>query len=97
MLRRPLALSIALCLAACAAPPPLGCTSAIDGSGRGIPICNASNEIPVCDLPGQMARFTTTTTASLEGGTLALCDSSNQIVCSDRTVLPHCLTRPEPE
>lgn len=84
-------LALAVSLAACAPPPPMGCTSTADGSGRGIPYCNAADEIPVCDAPGEMAHFTGSSITTLEGGTLALCDSSNQLVCGDRTVAPRCV------
>jgi hypothetical protein len=95
-MRLPLAVVVlAGCLASCAAPPPAHCTiAAVDGSGRGLPVCRAADEIPVCDAMGEMARFTGGSTSTLEGGSLALCDSSNQIVCSDRTVLPRCISRP---
>jgi hypothetical protein len=88
---------LVLSLVACAGPPPFTCTTALDGSGRGIPVCRAENQVPVCDAPGVMARFTGPSVSTLADGSLAVCDSSNQVVCSDRTVLPHCLLVPPPE
>ena len=96
MLRRFVALAYLGLAGACAAPPPLGCSSAVDGSGRGIPVCAQSGHVPVCDAPGGMAHFTGTATSSLTDGSLALCDASNQIVCSDRTMSPYCLSLPAP-
>ena len=83
-------------LEACASPPPYACSSPIDPSGRGLALCHDPMQTPVCDAPGDMARYEETTLGStrLVGGTTASCDSSNQVVCNDRTVLPHCITRP---
>ncbi len=90
-------LLLSVLASACAAPPPMGCSAAVGSTGRGIPVCTAMGHVPVCDAPGEMARFGGPSTTTLEGGTLALCDSSNQLVCGDRTVLPHCLLVPPEE
>ena len=64
-------------------------------SGRGIPVCHASDQVPVCDAPGMMAAYVMGTPGyTLQGGTLAVCDTSNQVVCPDRTVSPHCIVQP---
>ncbi len=83
-------------LAACASPPPIACTTPIDSSGRGLPLCHAANDTPVCDTPGATAHYEMNALGgySLTGGTTAACDDSNQVVCADRTISPHCITQP---
>jgi hypothetical protein len=85
-----------LLLAGCAAPPPYTCSTPIEMSGRGLALCRDPMQTPVCDAPGDMARYEMATMAGyvLHGGTIASCDSSNQVVCADRTVLPHCIVHP---
>lgn len=86
----------AVLLGACAAPPPYLCSTPIDASGRGLALCREGTQTPVCDAPGDHARYETNLMGgyTLQGGTTANCDTSNQVVCSDRTVLPHCITEP---
>lgn len=88
--------SLALLALACAAPPPYACSTPIDTSGRGLPLCRAAGQTPVCDDPGATAHYETDAlgVSTLVGGTVAVCDSSNQVVCPDRTVLPHCIVQP---
>ena len=83
-------------LAGCASPPPYTCSAPIDMSGHGLALCHDARSTPVCDAPGDMARYEMTTMSGyvLRGGTTASCDSSNQVVCADRTVLPHCIVQP---
>jgi hypothetical protein len=80
----------------CAAPPPYQCSSPVDTSGRGLALCHAANDIPVCDDPGEMAHYVDDAMGGhvLAGGTHAICDGSNQVVCPDRTVMPHCIAQP---
>lgn len=87
---------VALLASACAAPPPYTCSTPIDPTGRGLALCHAVSQTPVCDASGAMAHYELNTmgTYMLVGGTTALCDSSNQVVCADRTVTPHCIVQP---
>lgn len=92
-----LGLALALVLTACASPPPIACTAAIDRTGHGIPLCNGgANQVPVCDLAGMHAHYEMTAagTYDLVGGEMAVCDGSNQVACPDRTESPYCVLRP---
>lgn len=90
-----LSLSASLALA-CADPPPYACSTPVDATGRGLPLCRSASRTPACDDPGAMAHYETDSlgVSRLVGGSLAICDSSNQVVCPDRTVLPHCIVQP---
>lgn len=81
---------------ACAPREPL-CSAEIDRSGRGVPVCDTVGEVVVCDDPGATAEYIRDAAGRLvlRGGTLATCDTSNQPVCADRTVLPRCVLQPE--
>jgi hypothetical protein len=89
------ALLVLLVLVGCSSPPYL-CTTPTDMSGRGIALCRAASQTPVCDATGMTASYVMGSLGGyvLQGGTIALCDSSNQVVCADRTVLPHCIAQP---
>jgi hypothetical protein len=64
-------------------------------SGRGIALCHDPMQTPVCDAPGMTAHYEMATMGYLlVGGETASCDSSNQVVCTDRTVTPHCVVNP---
>jgi hypothetical protein len=95
-MRLGLSLVLVVALGACASPPPLACTAAIDRTGHGIPVCNGANQVPVCDLAGMHAHYEMNAagTYDLVGGEMAVCDSSNQVACPDRTESPYCLVRP---
>jgi len=87
----------ALMLAACASPPPYFCTSPTDMTMRGIPLCRGAMQDPVCDAPGAMATYTMDPLTGgyvLQNGMLAVCDTSNQVVCQDRSESPHCIVHP---
>jgi len=87
---------LAMMLGACASPPPYQCSSPVDSSGRGLPLCHIATQTPVCDDPGTIAHYEMSPVGgyALVGGSTALCDSSNQVVCADRTVTPHCIVQP---
>ncbi len=87
---------VAAILGACASPPPYACSTPVDSSGRGLPLCHLANETPVCDAAGAMAHYEMDALGGymLVGGTTASCDSSNQVVCPDRRVSPHCIVQP---
>lgn len=86
---------IALLLSGCASAPML-CSTPTDMTGRGIALCHVTTQTPVCDTPGMMASYQPNALGgyTLTGGTRAMCDSSNQVVCADRTIAPHCLEQP---
>lgn len=93
---RTLALALVLGFLGCASPPPYQCSSPIDSSGRGLALCHESNDTPVCDAPGDTARYEANAMGMtvLVGGTTAVCDTDDQVVCPDRTVVPHCIFDP---
>lgn len=80
----------------CASPPPYACTTPVDPTGRGLPLCHDPNRTPACDAPGDVARYEMNGAGVyvLVGGTVAQCDTSNQVVCPDRAVLAHCIADP---
>ena len=94
-MRRLLLLSLVV-LGACASPPAYQCSTPTDLGGRGIPLCQRGTDNPVCDDPGMTAHYEATPMGgyTLVGGTTADCDTSNQVVCPDRTETPRCIAQP---
>lgn len=80
----------------CASPPPLSCSQPVDMAGRRIALCSDPGATPVCDDPGTTAHYEEQAAGAhvLVGGTIAGCDSSGQVVCTDRSESPYCLTVP---
>lgn len=96
---RPLAL--ALFVTACASPPTPYYCSALDDAmpGAEVALCHDANAGAVCDTPGMTASyhlmcFGVGFTYELEGGTRAVCDGSNHVVCTDPAISPHCVSFP---
>ena len=90
-----------LCVAsACSAPTGPYCAQHVDDdggliAGEGTALCRELREQPVCDTPGETARFERDGLGTrLVGGTYALCDDALHVVCPDRAVAPRCLAPP---
>ena len=83
----------ALVLAACESEIDPYCSEVDDPSGRGVALCRDGHEQPVCDDPGETARFERDAAgvSRLVGGEMARCDESRQVVCADRTTSPRCI------
>lgn len=88
-----LALACALALAGCGSEVDPYCSEVDDPSGRAVALCRDGHEQPVCDEPGETARFERDSAgvSRLVGGTMALCDESREVVCADRTTAPRCI------
>lgn len=82
-----------LALAACGEEIDPYCSEVDDPTGRGVALCRDGLEQPVCDAPGETARFERDPAgvARLVGGEMAFCDDSRQVVCADRAVAPRCI------
>ncbi|UJR79599.1 hypothetical protein [Sandaracinus amylolyticus] len=91
---RALAALLVLGLAACGSEVDPYCSEVDDPTGRGVALCRAGSETPVCDVPGETAHWERTSSGGavrLVGGTLAFCDDAREVVCTDRSVAPYCL------
>lgn len=86
----------AVVLAACVGHPNPGCTGPIGLDGRALPVCDGAGEVPVCDTASTPAYYELNDMDVwvLRDGALAFCDESDVVVCTDRTVTPHCLFKP---
>ncbi len=86
----------ALALSACGPAEPY-CGLPLDITMRQTVYCPDSNEDPVCDLPGDEARYEDTASGlRLTGGMPAVCDADDAVTCPGGTVgPPRCIRDPE--
>jgi len=85
--------ALTIVLAACAPGPDPYCSDYDDATGRGVALCRAVDEQPVCDDEGDAARFErdADSVVRLVGGRAAICDDARQVVCRDDVGTPYCL------
>lgn len=93
-----LPIAIVLALAGCSSPTGPYCAQIVgdDGGivpGAGTALCRDLHEQPVCDAPGDTARFERDGLGrtQLVGGSYAICDMDLTVVCADRSVGPRCI------
>lgn len=90
-----LALPLLASLAGCG--PDYYCSDFDDATGRAVAFCDDPRQSPVCNLPGEEARFEEGTRGTeLTGAEYATCDEAREVVCPFGTVEPpFCITEPE--
>lgn len=85
-----------LALPACGSNEPY-CSNFVDGTGRAAAYCPGPRDEPVCDEPGDEARFEEGASGvQLVGGQRATCNAEDEVVCPTGTLdPPYCITDPE--
>lgn len=80
----------------CGGGPDPYCSEYDDMTGRGVALCRDLSARPVCDAPGDTARFERDASGNLRlvGGDPATCDEARAVVCADPDVLPRCVVEP---
>lgn len=88
--------SLVFLLPACGSSDPY-CSDFVDETGRAVVFCPGPRDEPVCDEPGDEARFEMSELGfRLVGGQRASCDDEDVVVCPMGTLEPpYCITDPE--
>ena len=94
LLRILLPVLLALAALGCAQVDPY-CSVIIDATGAPVAFCREAREAPICDLPGEIARYEESATGFvLVGGAPARCSAaSNEVECPDGNA-PRCIPDP---